>query len=177
MKRYIFAAAVLASALLHAESPLQTGWSPTRTDLRSIPEIREYRQDSVILRGTGRTEWSLYRPENPIPATLHDKAEVTFTASGKGSVKVGFLAYSKGWNVTGRLLREFKASDEKKTECWTFDIPAKTTIIRPFLVIPPESEVVFYDHSARVLPFANPQIDVSAKRLTEKAVLHVGEKT
>lgn len=183
MKRKLVALTLIAGCILNAAPSAGTGnknvfdsWRYARSSFNSIPEAKTVQGQAVTLKSVNKGEQLFFRPANELKVTRNDQVEVKFTASGKGSVKVGFYAYVRGFSYCGAALKVFQVSSDKKTETIRFNVPKNAKIVRPVIMVMPGSSVTFFDHSIKVLLNANPQLNIVSAHSKASAVYKTDEK-
>ena len=151
-------------------------WRYAAESLHKIPEAITVRGNTVTLKSVSPKEQLFFRPGNALKVTRNDQVEIKFTASGKGSIKVGFYAYVRGFSFCGSALKVFQVSAGRKTETIHLNVPANATIVRPVIMVMPGSSVTFFEHSIKVLLHANPQLNIVSTLSKETAVYKKNEK-
>lgn len=150
MKKILLFAAVALAAVTLSANPLK-GWIPTRSDLLpKNPDMIKTAADSITLSGIPGMTWILFNV-NKVDAKKGQNVEITFTASGKGKVDIGFYEYRSGFNNVGLNVKRITLTEKAQEQKVVIPIKyAQTTIFRPVFCLAPNSQIVVSKYAVTV---------------------------
>ena len=124
-------------------------WVPTRPEIVKPYNYLEKNPGSLTLRGIEKQSW-VYFQVSPLKIAEGNKVLIKFTASGKGSVKVGFNGYTGGFTGTKEFSQEVKLGKEVQNYSVELGAPTRFKLARPVLILTPGSEIKITSYSAAV---------------------------
>ena len=142
----LFAASFSASAVEHFKV---NRWVPTRPEIVKPYKYLEKGSGSLTLRGIEKQPW-VYFQVSPLKIAAGNKVLVKLTASGKGSVKIGFNAYTTGFQGVTEFTQEVKLAAESQEYSVELGAPGQFKLARPVVVMQPGSEIVITAYTVAV---------------------------
>lgn len=171
--KILCSAAMAGTFVLHGvEYFKQNRWVPTRPEIVKHFKYLEKQPGKLTLQGLDKSEW-VYFQVPPVPVAVGNNVVIKLTASGKGSVRIGFNGYIQGFTMVGETSR--KVTLTEKSQEFTIDIPvpARVNLARPVIVMAPGSRL---DITAYTLEVTGKAYRLDAQWDNAKAVYQCGSE-